>query len=85
MVRKGGLGLPAIISIILYAAHYILSMTGNKFAIQNVWLPHEGVWLADTIFMFIGLFLVQRAYVDARLFELRITLDDLKHYLKLKR
>ena len=85
MVKKGGLGMPAIISIILYALHYILTMTGNKFAAQSVWLPHEGVWFADTVFMLIGLFLLQRAYVDARLFEVKITLADLKYYLRLKR
>lgn len=80
MVKKGGLGLPAIISIILYAIHYIVDITGNKFAVQAIWLPHEGVWFANLIFVFIGLFLLQRAHVDARLFEFRITFVDLKTF-----
>ncbi len=72
MIKKGGLGIPALISVILYALHYILTIYGNKLSTHGGVSPQYGPWLANAVFLCIGIFLLQRASVDARLFEFNL-------------
>ncbi|RLD36687.1 MAG: permease [Bacteroidetes bacterium] len=69
IIRKGGLGLPVIMSTLFFIAYHILTMTGEravKAGSMNLWL---GVWMASAVFLPIGVFLTIKATSDAPLFD----------------
>lgn len=69
IIRKGGLGLPVVMSTLFFIAYHILTMTGEravKAGSMNLWL---GVWMASAIFLPIGIFLTLKATSDAPLFD----------------
>ena len=69
IIKKGGLGVPFLVSIIFFIIYYVLSMQGEKLAKQELVSPFWGVWSADFILMIVGLLFLRQARVDARLFE----------------
>lgn len=69
IIRKGGLGLPVVMSTLFFIAYHILSMTGEravKAGSMNLWV---GVWMASAVFLPIGIFLTYKATSDAPLFD----------------
>lgn len=69
IIRKGGLGLPVVMSTLFFIAYHILTMTGEravKAGSMNLWV---GVWMASAIFLPIGIFLTLKATSDAPLFD----------------
>ena len=69
IIKRGGLGIPVIISIVFFIVFYVLTMTGEKWARQGVVEPFWGTWGANFILLPIGLFFLKQARVDARLFD----------------
>jgi lipopolysaccharide export system permease protein len=69
IIKKGGLGMPFLVSIIFFIIYYIISMQGEKLAKQAILSPAAGVWLADGVLFIIGFLFLRQARADARLFE----------------
>lgn len=69
IIKRGGLGIPFLVSILFFIVYYLLSMQGEKLAKQGAISAITGVWAADVILFTIGLFFLRQARVDARLFE----------------
>ena len=69
IIRKGGLGLPAVISTIFFILFWILSITGEKYAVEGVLPAYEGLWIAPLVLLPIGVFLTYKATVDASLLD----------------
>ncbi len=69
IIRKGGLGMPIVVSIVFFLFFHIMSITGEKFAKEGVILPKEGMWTATIILLPIGLFLTYKATKDSGLFD----------------
>ncbi|MBX2945418.1 MAG: LptF/LptG family permease [Cyclobacteriaceae bacterium] len=69
IIKKGGLGVPFLVSILFFIVYYLLTMTGEKWAKQGIVSVEVGVWAADVILLFIGLIFLRQARIDARLFE----------------
>ena len=67
IIRKGGLGMPVVVSILLFIAYYIVSMTGEKSAREDVWGMFTGMWFSSFVFLPIGLWLAYKAATDAAL------------------
>jgi lipopolysaccharide export system permease protein len=69
IIKKGGFGLPVLVSIIFFILLYVLTLTGDKYAKDGLlWVP-VGAWLANLVLFPVGLFLMQRARHDSRLFD----------------
>ena len=64
IIRKGGLGFPAVISIILFLIYYIVDNSGYKMARQVVWPVWEGIWLSSFVLFPLGIFLTYKAATD---------------------
>ena len=58
IVRKGGFSIPLLISIILFVAYYVISITGEKTAKDLSASPLEGMWIANFIFIPISIILI---------------------------
>lgn len=69
IIRKGGLGAPVVISVIMFIIYYIIDNTGYKMAREGLWSAFEGMWLSSSILLPIGIFLTYKAAVDAVLFN----------------
>jgi len=67
IIRKGGLGAPIVISVIMFIFYYIIDNTGYKMAREGLWSSVEGMWLSSAVLLPIGIFLTYKAVVDATL------------------
>lgn len=88
IIKRGGLGVPFLVSIVFFIVYYILTMQGEKLAKQGVVDVISGVWSADLILFFVGLFFLRQARVDARILEAdfyRVTIEKLKRRIKYKK
>ncbi len=65
IIRKGGLGMPVVVSILLFISYYIFSMTGEKSAREDVWEMLAGMWFSSFIFLPVGLWLTYKAVTDS--------------------
>jgi lipopolysaccharide export system permease protein len=69
IIKKGGLGLPVLISIIFFILFYMLTITGEKWAKEGLTDPLFGTAFSNLCLLPFGLFFLRQAKKDARLFE----------------
>lgn len=65
IIRKGGLGTPAVISIFFFVIYYVISISGQKLVEEDVVGTFEGMWAASYILLPIGIFLTYKATTDS--------------------
>lgn len=65
IIRKGGLGLPVVISVALFIFYYIIDTIGVKMTTNGVWQPWQGMWLSSAILLPLGVFLTYKATNDS--------------------
>lgn len=69
IIRKGGLGMPVVVSVIFFIIYYMVNNVGLKMARDGVWEVWQGVWLSSFVLFPIGLFLTYKAINDSALFN----------------
>ena len=69
IIRKGGLGLPAVISVIFFVIFYVISIWGEKMAKEGTWDALYGMWLPIPIFMLVAIYLTIKAKNDSSLLD----------------
>jgi len=69
IIKRGGLGVPVIISIIFYVFYYVVTLTTQKWVKEGLMDPIVGVWSANIILFPLGLIFLRQARNDVRLFE----------------
>jgi len=69
IIRKGGLGAPVVISVVMFIIYYIIDNTGYKMAREALWPCWAGMWLSSFILLPIGMFLTYKAATDSPLFN----------------
>ncbi len=69
IIRKGGLGLPVVMSVIFFLFYHIISTIGEKYAKEGDVSPILGMWMAIIILTPLGIFLTYKASVDSVLFD----------------
>jgi lipopolysaccharide export system permease protein len=65
IIRKGGLGTPAVISVLFFVFYYVISLTGEKFAKELIINVPLGMLASTIILLPIGIFLTYKATTDA--------------------
>jgi len=83
IIKKGGLGVPCLVSIFFFIIYYVFTMQGEKLAKQGSVGAATGVWMADIILFGVGLIFLRQARLDARLFEsdfYSVVLDKIKRW-----
>jgi lipopolysaccharide export system permease protein len=80
IIRKGGLGMPAVVSVFLFIFYYMIDITGYKFARDGVWDPILGGWLSSAALLPLGLFLTYKAVNDSAIFNGEAYLMFIKTY-----
>jgi lipopolysaccharide export system permease protein len=78
IIRKGGLGMPVVVSVLFFITFHILSITGEKLTIEGNWPSYMGMWMATAVLFPIGVFLTYKAKADSSLFDVNVYLAPIK-------
>lgn len=81
IIRKGGLGMPAVISVLFFVLYYVITITGEKFARELIWDPAAGMWLSSFILLPLGIFLSYKATTDSVIMNSDFYIETFKKYL----
>lgn len=69
IIKKGGLGMPVIISIFFFIIFYVLTILGEKWGREGLVVVAAGMWAANFILLPVGLFFLYQARNDSNLLE----------------
>ena len=69
IIRKGGLGTPVVVSVILFIIYYMIDNTGYKLARDGHWPVWQGIWLSSAVLLPLGIFLTYKAVNDSAVFN----------------
>ena len=83
LIRKGGLGTPAIISVLFFVAYWVIDISGTKLARDGAVGPFHGVFISSYILLPTGLFLTWKAINDSSVFNMD-AIKSLFRKIKLK-
>ncbi len=85
IIRKGGLGMPIVISVIFFLVFHMISITGEKMAKEGAIPVLNGMWMASMILLPIGIFFTYKATSDSSFFRLDNYLYPIKKLFKKKK
>lgn len=69
IIRKGGLGMPLVISVFLFIFYYIIDNSGYKMAREGRLEVWEGMWLSSAVLLPLGIFFTYKAVNDSAVFN----------------
>lgn len=84
IIRKGGLGVPVIISVLLFIFYYIIDNVGYKMARDGVWTEWQGMWLSAVVLFPLGVFLTYKSMKESALFNTEVYGKFIREFLKIK-
>lgn len=80
IIRKGGLGTPIVISVLLFIVYYIIDNSGYKLARDGRWEVWQGIWLSSVVLLPLGIFLTHKAVNDSAVFNPDAWLNILRRF-----
>ena len=80
IIRKGGLGMPIVISVAFFVVYYIISISGEKFAKEGTWSSLLGMWISAIILTPLAIYLSLKANNDSALLDIDWYIGRYKHY-----
>lgn len=84
IIRKGGLGIPVIISVLVFIVYYILDNSGYRMARGGMWSVWFGKGLATAVLMPIAVFVTYKANKDSVVFNLDLYKEIIRKILGLR-
>lgn len=78
IIRKGGLGLPMVIAIVLFLVYYFLGVFAENYAYKGNMHPILGAWTPTLIMLPLGISLTKRATADKGLMAFSRIIDFFK-------
>lgn len=69
IIRKGGLGMPLVVSTLMYIFYHIINMIGIKMGREGVLPEWLGAWVASIILLPVGLFILYKASKESAIFD----------------
>ena len=70
IIRKGGLGIPIIVSVLVFITYYILNNSGYRMAREGIWAIWFGKTLAMMVLTPIAVFVTYKANNDSVIFNM---------------
>jgi lipopolysaccharide export system permease protein len=65
IIRKGGLGVPTVLSVFIYILYYTVDLFGLKMARLGAWPVWQGMWLSTFLLVLLGAFFTYKAINDS--------------------
>ena len=75
IIRKGGIGLPVVISVIIFVLYYIIDSGSTRVARSGEMNIVLGVWMSTLILTPIGIFFTYKSNKDSVVFNLEVYLN----------
>jgi lipopolysaccharide export system permease protein len=69
IIRKGGIGMPLVISVVLFVLFYAIDMVGEKIGKEGIVPIWAGMWMSSIILLPIGVFITYKATKDSTVFD----------------
>ncbi len=69
IIRKGGLGLPVVIAIVIFILFYLLNLSAENIAWAGNMDPYLAAWLPNIVLLPFGIWLTHKALTDSQLFD----------------
>jgi lipopolysaccharide export system permease protein len=85
IIRKGGLGLPLVISTLFFIFYYIISLVGEKMVREGFLLDYQGMWFSSFIFFVTGVFLTYKATTDSAMLNFDTYAIAIRNFLGIRR
>lgn len=70
IIRKGGLAMPVVVSVLFFVVYYIISIAGEKMAKEGTWDAGFGMWFSSLVLLPIAIYLTRIATNDSNLFNM---------------
>ena len=67
IIRRGGLGMPIVVSVTFFVIYYVITIFGEKLSKEGTWSAFAGTWLSTIVLIPVALFLVYKATNDSNL------------------
>jgi lipopolysaccharide export system permease protein len=84
IIRKGGLGVPVIISVLVYIVYYILDNAGMKMARDDNWTVSFGMLISTAVLTPVACFFTYKANNDSVVFNIDLYISLLRRMLGLR-
>ena len=84
IIRKGGLGMPAVISVLIFIFYYIINTSGTKMSKEGSWNVVFGMWLSTMVLLPFGVFLTYKANKDSVVFNVEVYVSFIRRLLGLR-
>lgn len=84
IIRKGGLGVPVVLSVVMFIFYYIVNASGEKLAKAGEWDVWFGEWLSSMVLCPIGIFLTYKANNDSTVFNIEAYISLIRRLLGLR-
>jgi lipopolysaccharide export system permease protein len=80
IIKKGGLGVPVLISILFFILFYVITLLSEKYAKEGLIPMAYGMWAANAVLFPIGLFFLRQARNDSPLFDADFYITTLQRW-----
>lgn len=70
IIRKGGLGMPFVVSILLFIVYWVISMIGERSAKEGAIMPFIGTWISSIILLPLGIILTYKSVTDSEIMNI---------------
>ena len=84
LIRKGGIGLPMIVAILLFLSYHFIGIFAKNSAKDGSLSPVFAAWFSTLIMLPLGIYLTKRATADRGLFEFDHIIEPLKKLISSK-
>ncbi|MDT0557639.1 LptF/LptG family permease [Ichthyenterobacterium sp. W332] len=84
LIRKGGIGLPMVIAVLLFLTYHFIGIFSKNSAKNGTFNPVLATWLSTLIMLPLSIYLTNRATKDRGLLEFDILLEPLRRLFKIK-
>jgi len=70
IIRKGGMGLPVIIAIVIFIIFYVLNLTVENLSWKGSMDPYLASWIPNIVLFPFSVWLTYKALTDSQLFDI---------------
>jgi len=81
IIRKGGLGMPVVISVIFFIVYYVISLTGEKFLRESILPGYIGMWISSYVLLPLGAFLTYKATRDSSFMNIDTYIEPIRRLI----
>jgi lipopolysaccharide export system permease protein len=80
IIRKGGMGMPVVVSILMFITYYMITISGEKFAREDMWNMTNGMWFSTYLFLPLGVWLTYKSANDSGLMNIETYQYNIKRF-----